>query len=121
VIPKLQNTLRINVEILSQQPVKDITLTQVGQNMFSLHLNIITVVRFPSSNQTDTPVRAGLTNTPALTDNPPITEQLKYSDGTTPESGGETAAFNDFSKQHGYPPQTWEVLAEWVKLQQGGA
>ena len=37
------------------------------------------------------------------------------------EAGGESAAFNDFTKQNGYPPHSREILAEWVKLQQGGA
>jgi len=117
----LPDTPDIKVEIISAPAAKDMTITQVGQNMFSINLNIITVVRFPSNAPTDTPGSLSLTSTPTLVDNIINPTQLKYADGTTPESGGETAAFNDFSKQHGYPPQTREVLAEWVKLQQGGA
>jgi len=109
------NTPDIKVEIISAPAAKDMTITQVGQNMFSINLNIITVVRFPSNSSTDTPSPVPLRSTPTLN-----VEQLRYADGTTPEPGGETAAFNDFSKQHGYPPQTRVVLAEWVKLQQGG-
>lgn len=115
------NTPDIKIEIISAPAVKDMMITQVGQNMFSLNLNIITVVRIPSNTPTDTPIQVTLTSTPTLTDNTLNPEQLRYADGTTPQPDGETAAFNDFSKQHGYPPQTREVLAEWVKLQQGGA
>jgi len=115
------STPNIHVEIVSAPAMKDMTITQVGQNMFSLNLSIITVVRFPSNTQTEIAGQTVLTTTPSLVDNTLNAQQLTYADGTTPEPGGETAAFNDFSKQHGYPPQTREVLAEWVKLQQGGA
>ena len=102
----LSNLPEFKVEIVSPPAVKDMTVSQVGPNMFSINLNIVTVVRFPS-------------NTPVEKATEP--QQLKYADGSGPEPGGETAAFNDFTKQHGYPPQSREVLAEWVKLQQGGA
>jgi hypothetical protein len=99
----------VNVEIVSAPSVKDMTISQVGQNMFTINMNIIAVVRFVSSDVAQTaPV--------VLT-----VEALKYADGTTPPAGGESAAFNDFTKQNGYPPQSREILAEWVKLQQGGA
>ena len=97
---------KFNVEIVSAPSVKDMVVAQVGQNMFSITLNIVTVVRFPSTTieeQTSEP------------------QQLKYTDGSIPQPSGEAAAFNDFTKQHGYPPQSREMLAEWVKLQQGGA
>lgn len=100
------NLPEFKVEIVSAPSVKDMTVAQVGQNMFSINLNIVTVVRFPS-------------NAPVEKATEP--QQLKYADGSGPEPGGETAAFNDFIKQHGYPPQSREVLAEWVKLQHGGA
>ena len=95
-----------NVEIVSAPSVKDMVVAQVGQNLFSITLSIVTVVRFPS-------------NTPSQKE--PEPQQLKYTDGSVPQPGGEAAAFNDFTKQHGYPPQSREILAEWVKLQQGGA
>jgi hypothetical protein len=102
----MSNIPELKVEIVSAPSVNNMTISPVGQNLFSINLNIITVVRFPSH---------------AALDNILSAEQLKYADGSTPQAGGESAAFNDFSKQHGYPPQTREVLAEWVKLQQGGA
>ena len=102
----------IQIEIISAPAMKDMTITPVGQNMFSLNLNIMTVVRFPSNTQTDQV---------SVEDNTQSSEQLRYADATAPEPGGETAAFNDFAKQHGYPPQTRAILAEWVQLQKGGA
>lgn len=94
------------VEIVSTPSLKDMVVTQVGQNIFSINLNIVTVVRFPSN---------------ASNEKTPEPKQLKYADGSTPQPGGEDAAFHDFTKQHGYPPQSREILVEWVKLQQGGA
>ena len=96
----------LNVEIVSAPSVKDMAVAQVGQNLFSLTLNIVTVIRFPSS----TPVEKIIEP-----------QQAKYVDGSMPQPGGEAAAFTDFTKQHGYPPQSREILAEWVNLQQGGA
>jgi hypothetical protein len=105
-MPSPSDLPEFKVEIVSAASVKDMVVTQVGQNMFSITLNIVTVVRFPS------------TTIEEKTSEP---QQLKYTDGSIPQPGGEAAAFNDFTKQHGYPPQSREILAEWVKLQQGGA
>jgi hypothetical protein len=102
----LSSLPEFKVEIVSAPSVKDMAVAQVGQNLFSLTLNIVTVVRFPSS----TPVEKTIEP-----------QQLKYADGSSPQPGGEAAAFTDFTKQHGYPPQSRDILAEWVKLQQGGA
>ena len=113
-------TPNMKVEIVSAPSVKDMTVTQVGQNMFSINLSMIAVVRF-ASNDAAIPSPVILTSSPTLPTTTVNAEQLKYADGTTPQPGGETAAFGDFTKQHGYPPQSREILAEWVKLQQGGA
>jgi len=117
----MPNAPDIKVEIVSAPAVNNMTVSQVGQNMFSINLNIITVVRFPSNAPIETPIPVAFTSTPTLVGSETDAVQMMYADGTTPQPDGETAAFNDFSKQHGYPPQTREVLAEWVKLQQGGA
>jgi hypothetical protein len=105
-MPNTSDIPEFKVEIVSAPTVKDMTVTQIDQNMFSINLNIVTVVRYPS-----------ITTLEKTSEQP----QLQYSDGSVPQPGGEAAAFNDFTKQHGYPPQSREVLAEWVKLQQGGA
>ena len=105
-------TPNIQVEIISAPAMKDLTITPLGQNMFSLNLNIITVVRFPSNAHSDQVSVEPSTQSSA---------QLRYADATAPEPGGETAAFNDFAKQHGYSPQTRAILAEWVQLQKGSA
>jgi hypothetical protein len=100
------NIPELNVEIIAAPSVKDMTVAQVSQNLFSLTLNIVTVVRFPSNP----PIEKALEPQP-----------LKYTDGSIPQPGGEAAAFTDFASQHGYTPQSRDILAEWVKLQQGGA
>ena len=115
------NVPQLKVEIVSAPSVKDMTVSQVGQNMFSINLNIITVVRFPADATMNTSASSTLTTSPMGENSVHSPEQRKYADGLTPQAGGETAAFNDFSKQHGYAPQTREILTEWVKLQQGGA
>ena len=113
-------TPNINVEIVSVPSVKDMNITPVGQNMFSIDFNMIAVIRFASSDiAISTPVVRACS--PAVPTTTADAEQLKYADGGTPQPGGETAAFTDFTKQHAYPPQSREILVEWVKLQQGGA
>lgn len=111
------NAPDIKVEVLSAPAVKEMTVSPIGQNMFSIGMNIIVVVRFPSEN----PTTIELTSPPAPVGNTTDEAQIMYADGTTPQAEGEKAAFNDFTNQHGYPPQTREILAEWVKLQQGVA
>ena len=112
------NTPDIKVDIVSPPSVKDMTVSQVGQSIFSVNLNIMAVIRFVSKggNNITSPVTVSSSSTSVNNTD----EQLKYSDGATPQPGGESAAFHDFVTQHGYPPQSREILAEWVKLQQGG-
>ena len=105
-MPNPPDLSEFKVEIVSAPSVKDMVIAQVGQNMFSITLNIVTIVRFPSTT---------------LEEKTSAPQQLKYTDGSVPQPGCEAAAFHDFTKQHGYPPQSREILAEWVKLQQGGA
>lgn len=111
------NAPDIRVEILSTPAVKNMTVSQVGKNMFSIDMNILMVVRVPTESAVPDELKSSSTSGVKKVDAQPAT----YSDGTTPQSDGEAVAFDDFSAGHGYPPQTREVLAEWVKLQQGGA
>ena len=94
-----------NLEIISPPDVNNATVSQVGQNLFSIELNIVMVIRLAAQ----------------LAPNMPEPDQITYVDETSPQPGGETAAFKDFVKQHGYSPRTREILVEWVQLQQGGA
>ena len=116
-MPNTANSPDIKVEILSTPAVKEMTVSPVGHNMFSIGMNIIVVVRFPSEN----PTLIELSSSPARDANTTDEAQMMYEDGSAPQADGEKAAFNDFSKQHGYPPQKREILAEWVKLQQGAS
>lgn len=113
------NAPDIKVEIVSPPSMKDMTISQVGQNMFSVNMNIVAVVRFVIGGQSSMPVVQQDISIESRNTTTAI--QPAYSDGTAPQPGGETAAFNDFTGQHGYAPQSREILAEWVKLQQGGA
>ena len=87
----LPNTPDIKIKVVSTTAAKDVTITQVGQNMFSVNLNIITVVRFPSNPPTDSPIPVSLTTTLPLVDNTLNPEQVRYADGTSPQPDGETA------------------------------
>ncbi len=92
----------LKVEIVSPPDVSEIRVSQIGQNTFGIALNVVMSIRFV--NQEVIKIDSN---------------RLTYKDGSTPQSDGETAAFGDFSKQHGYPPPTREILVEWVQLQQG--
>ena len=43
------NLPEFKVEIVSAPAVKDMTVSQVGQNMFSINLNVVAIVRYPSN------------------------------------------------------------------------
>jgi hypothetical protein len=106
----------IQLQILTAPAVKGMTVSQLGNSMFSIDMNVIVVVRFPA----EMPAPAEL-NESSISEKDKDGAQLPtYADGTTPQAGGEALAFDDFSKEHGYSPETREVLAEWVNLQGGG-
>ncbi len=94
----------LKVEIVSPPDVAEVRVSELGPNTFGIGLSIVMVVRFA--------------NKESVSASEP--EQCTYSDGSTPQSEGETTAFRDFAKQHGYSPKTREILVEWVQLQQGG-
>src|SRR5512138_823474 len=100
----ISHTSDLKVEIVSPPDVAEVRVSELGPNTFGIGLNIVMVVRFANKESVAKPEP----------------EQCIYADGSTPQSDGETTAFGDFSKQHGYPPKTRESLVEWVQLQQGG-
>jgi hypothetical protein len=106
----------IQLEILTAPAVKGMTVSQVGNSMFSIDMNVIVVVRFP----TEMPIPVERNESSISEVDKDGTQLPTYADGTMAQAGGEALAFDDFSKEHGYSPQTREVLAEWVNLQQGG-
>jgi hypothetical protein len=100
----ISHTSDLKVEIVSPPDVSEVRISELGPNTFGIGLNIVMVIRFPNKGS-------------VATSEP---EQCMYADSSTPQSEGETTAFRDFTRQHGYAPKTREVLAEWVQLQQGG-
>jgi hypothetical protein len=106
----------IPLEILTAPAIKGMTVSQVGNSMFSIDMNVIVVVRFP----TEMPIAVERNESSISEVDKDGTQLPTYADGTKPQAGGEALAFDDFFKEHGYSPQTREVLAEWVNLQKGG-
>lgn len=101
-MPSIPEKSDLEVEIISPPDVAEIRVSELGPNTFGVALNVVMVIRF--------------VNQEVVKIDP---NRLTYADGSVAQSDGEIAAFSDFSKQHGYPPKTREILVEWVQLQQG--
>ena len=116
------NTPTIKAEIVTAPAISNMTITPVGSNMFSLNLNVVLVVRFPgtvdASSQSELMVSTTHQTVPGSST---IPSELMYADGTKPEPNGETAAFNDFVRVHGYPPSSRDALSVWAQSQQGAS
>lgn len=107
------NPPAIQAEIISAPAVHQMTVTPVGSNMFSLNLNVVMVVRFPDNDTT-----MEHATVPTSSNSTPVgSPEATYADGSQPAPGGETAAFQDFLRTHGYPPPTRQSLSEWVQSQ----
>jgi hypothetical protein len=98
-------------EIVAPPSVSNLTVAQAGPGMFSVTMQVVMVVRFPSEN--------AATEEPALAV-PAAADRLQYGNGETPEAEGEPEAFQAFVQTMGYPPQTRDVLLQWAAVQ-GGA
>lgn len=103
----------IQAEIISAPAVHQMTVTPVGSNMFSLNLNVVMVVRFPDNHTKTEHMAVQITSNST----PAGSSDVAYADGSQPAPGGETAAFQDFLRTHGYPPPTRQSLSEWVQSQ----
>lgn len=116
------NSPSVRADIVSAPAINNMTITPVGSNMFSLNLNLVLVVRFPGvvedPSQNELMVSKTLQAVPTT---PTGSSELIYADGTKPEPNGETAAFNDFARTHGYPPSSRDALSVWVQSQQGAS
>jgi hypothetical protein len=110
----------IQAEIVSAPAISNMTITPVGRNMFSLNLNVVLAVRFPSAGegaeQNELLVSTALQH--ISNDTPVSSSELMYANGEKPEAGGETSAFNDFVRVRSYPPPSRQVLSDWVQSQQ---
>jgi len=116
------NSSSVRADIVSAPAINNMTITPVGGNMFSLNLNVVLVVRFPGAvedlSQTELMASPTLQTVPDTSTGP---SEPVYADGTRPEPHGETAAFNDFVRMHGYPPSSRDALSVWVQSQQGAS
>jgi len=116
------NTPTIKAEVVTAPAISNMTVTPVGSNMFSLSLNVVLVVRFPGVDEGPSGNELMVSTTlQSVPDTSTTSSELIYADGTKPEPNGETAAFNDFVRMHGYPPSSKDALSVWAQSQQGAS
>ena len=96
--------------------------------MFSVTMQVIMVVRFPTDVPAGSPVVISADNavpqTPVIasTTAQAATGELMYGNGELPNAfDGEAEGFEAFVQVHGYVPPTREVLVQWATNSQGGA
>ena len=118
----------IRPEIVAPPSVSNLSVAQVGTGMFSVAMQVIIVVRFPTD---DIPAGSPMViNTDhAVLQTPPITSttvqttgELMYGNGELPDAfDGEADGFQAFVQVHGYVPPTRDILIQWATNSQGGA
>jgi hypothetical protein len=121
------NTSILKPELIAPPSVSDLSVVQVGTGMFSVTMQVIMVVRFPTDLTADFPVAlhsdhaspqmptTGSTIMQSHTD-------LKYGNGELPNAfDGEVEGFQAFAQVHGYIPATRDILVQWAANSQGGA
>jgi hypothetical protein len=102
----------LNPEIVAPPSVSNLSVAQVGTGMFSVTMQVIMVVRFPTDLPTDLPVAATSGH---------IT-QLQYGNSELPNAfDGEAEGFQAFAQVHGYVPATRDILVQWATHSQVGA
>jgi hypothetical protein len=96
--------------------------------MFSVAMQVIMVVRFPTDVPAGSPVVINTehpvpqTLAIASTTGRAATGELMYGNGELPNAfEGEAEGFQAFVEVHGYVPPTREVLIQWATNSQGGA
>jgi len=122
------NTPIIKPEIVAPPSVSNLSVAQVGTGMFSVTMQVIMVVRFPTDVPAGAPMVISADNavpqTPVIASNTAQadTGELMYGNGELPNAfDGEAEGFQAFVQVHGYVPPTREVLIQWVTNSQGGA
>ncbi len=122
------NTPIIKPEIVAPPSVSNLSVVPVGTGMFSVTMQVIMVVRFPTDLPTGSPVVINtdhaLPPTPVITSTTvqTATGELMYGNGELPNAfDGEAEGFQAFVQVHGYVPPTREVLIQWATNSQGGA
>jgi hypothetical protein len=113
-------------EIVAPPSVSNLSVAQVGTGMFSVTMQVIMVVRFPTDVPTSTAVVINadhaVPQTPAISSTAvPAASALMYGNGELPNAfDGEVEGFQAFAQVHGYLPPTREVLIQWATHSQGG-
>jgi len=111
----------LKTEIVAPPSVSNLSVAQVGTGMFSVTMQVIMVVRFPTEAPTGMPLvintDQAVPQTPAITSTnvQAATSQLMYGNGELPNAfEGEAEGFQAFAQVHGYIPPTREVLIQWA-------
>ena len=122
------NTPIIRPEIVAPPSVSNLSVAQVGTGMFSVTMQVIMVVRFPTDAPAGVPMVISTDNavpqTPVIasTTAQAATGELMYGNGELPNAfDGEAEGFQAFMQVHGYAPPTREMLIQWATNSQGGA
>jgi hypothetical protein len=117
----------VKPEIVAPPSVSNLSVAQVGTGMFSVTMQVIMVVRFPTDVPAGSPM---VINTDHAVPQTPVnastvhsaTGDLMYGNGEFPNAfDGETEGFQAFVQVHGYVPPTREILIQWATSSQGGA
>jgi hypothetical protein len=118
----------IRPEIVAPPSISNLSVAQVGTGMFSITMQVIMVVRFPTDVPVGSPVIISTDHavppTPVIasTTVQPATSELMYGNGELPNAfDGEAEGFRAFAQVHGYVPPTRDVLIQWATNSQGGA
>ncbi len=118
----------IRPEIVAPPSVSNLSVVPVGTGMFSVTMQVIMVVRFPTDIPAGSPVVINpdhaVPPTPVITSTTvqTATGELMYGNGELPNAfDGEAEGFQAFTQVHGYVPPTREILIQWATNSQGGA
>ena len=120
-------TTIIKPEIVAPPSVSNLSVSPVGKGMFSVTMQVIMVVRFPTDAPTGmqlvinadhaVPQTQVVASTTVQADG-----ELMYGNGEFPNAfDGEAEGFQAFVQIHGYVPPTRDVLIQWATNSQGGA
>jgi hypothetical protein len=122
------NTPILKPEIVAPPSVSNLSVSQVGTGMFSVTMQVIMVVRFPTDLPAGSPVVISTDHArvqaPAITSTIGLaaTGELMYGDGELPNAfDGEAEGLQAFVQVHGYVPPTRDVLIQWATNSQRGA
>ena len=112
-------------EIVAPPSVSNLSVAQVGTGMFSVAMQVIMVVRFPTDAPSEMPTVISADHAvpqTQITVSTTMQAELKYGNGELPNAfDGEAEGFQAFVHVHGYVPSTRDILIQWAANSQGGA